>query len=109
MTPGVRSVVCPTLPAAHVVYWKVAISQSWLIGTFRLIYKNKGTPYKFENCPPKTNLSCFGKLFTAVLNNRLTKFTEDFFIIISEVQAGFRKGYSTGDNIFILNGITDIL
>jgi hypothetical protein len=44
-------------------------------------------------------LSCFGKLFTAVLLTRLNAFSENFSIL-NENQSGFRKGYSTIDNIF---------
>ena len=39
-----------------------------------------------------TLLSCLGKLFTSVINERLTVFI-DSNQIISETQAGFRKGY----------------
>jgi phosphate starvation-inducible membrane PsiE len=46
-------------------------------------------------------LSCFGKLFTAVLLTRLNVFSEKFSIL-NENQSGFRRGYSTIDNIFVL-------
>ena len=35
-----------------------------------------------NNYKPNTILSCFGKLFTAVLNERLTKYSDDVFIFI---------------------------
>jgi hypothetical protein len=38
-------------------------------------------------------------MFSAVLNNRLTKFS-DAFELITIAQADFRKGFSTNDNIF---------
>jgi hypothetical protein len=43
-----------------------------------------------------TLISCVGKLFTSILNSRLNFFANDLNII-SENQAGFRKGYSTVD------------
>jgi hypothetical protein len=46
-------------------------------------------------------MSCFGKLFTAVMLTRLNAFSEKFSIL-NENQSGFRKGYSTIDNIFVL-------
>ena len=46
----------------------------------------------------------FGKLFSRVLNNRLSAWAEDYHIYI-EAQAGFRKEMGTIDNIFILHGL----
>jgi hypothetical protein len=45
--------------------------------------------------------SCLSKTFTAVLNNRLNKFADEVELI-SGAQAGFRSGFSTVDNIFVL-------
>ena len=53
-----------------------------------------------------TLLSTLGKLFTKVLNNRLT-FWSDTYDIISYSQAIFRKGRRTIDNIFIIQSIVD--
>ena len=52
-------------------------------------------------------MSCFGKLFTAVLNNRLNRYLEDMNIL-NEEQAGFRKSYSTTDHIFNLKCLIDL-
>ena len=46
-------------------------------------------------------VSCFGKLFTSVLNNSLVTF-DDTNNVISDAQFGFRKQMSTIDAIFIL-------
>ena len=48
------------------------IPDSWIEGSIRPIYKNNGNTRNPENYRPITILSCFGKLFTAVLNLRLT-------------------------------------
>ena len=54
------------------------------------IFKNKGSPNDSDNYRPITILSCLGKLFTSVLNNRLSTFLKDN-VVLSENQAGFRK------------------
>ena len=43
----------------------------WLIRSIKPIYKNKGNPLDPKNFRPITILSCLGKLFTAILNERL--------------------------------------
>ena len=52
-------------------------------------------------------LSCFGKFFTGVLNNRLTEFVI-YLKAINENQAGFRKNYSTIDHSFVLKNVIDL-
>ena len=51
--------------------------------------------------------SCFGKLFTSILNNRLTDYLEEYDLM-SEVPAGFRHGCSTIDHVFTLSCLIDI-
>ena len=72
------------------------------------IYKRTGSPDEPENYRPITILSCFGKLFTAIINQRLHTFLESNGIL-EENQAGFRSGYSTTDHIFTLHALTEIL
>jgi len=52
------------------------IPESWQIGSIIPIYKNKGDINSPKNYRPITLLSCIGKLFTAILNKRLTDFNE---------------------------------
>ena len=85
-----------------------SIPQNWTLGNILPIYKNKGDKNKPENYRPITLVSCFGKLFTAILNNRLNKYAEDVEMI-NPCQAGFRKDYSTADNIFVINSLIDLL
>ena len=54
-----------------------------------------------------TILSCLGKLFSNLLNDRLTQFVEKNRIIGPE-QAGFRPGFSTTDHMFCLKALIDI-
>ena len=84
------------------------IPESWTYGEILSIYKNKGEKSQLENYRPITLLSCFGKLFTSILNKRLTNYVEKFELINS-CQAGFRKGYSTIDNLFVIQSLIEIL
>ena len=73
---------------------------SWAKGIIVPIFK------KGERTDPNyymdiTLLSILGKVFTIILNKRITKWTENNKII-AENQAGFRKGYQTSDHIFTL-------
>ena len=61
-----------------------------------------------ENYRQITLLSCLGKLFSAVLNERLNNFLSENCILF-ENQAGFRKHYSTSDNIFVLYSLFELL
>ena len=81
---------------------------SWLEGSITPIYKNKGDSSDPANYRPITILSCLGKVFTAVLNNRLTDFI-DTHKLLNENQAGFRKEYSTSDHIFVLSSLIEII
>ena len=84
------------------------IPKSWTEGCIVPIYKNKGAHNNPENYRPITLVSCLGKLFTSLLNNRLQKFAEEFSLIQNN-QAGFRKKYSTVDHIFSLHMLINIL
>ena len=77
------------------------ITETWTLGQIKPIYKNKGDPKQPENYRPITLLSSFGKLFTSIINKRLTSLSENRNII-SWTQGGFRKKFSTTDNLFVL-------
>ena len=80
----------------------------WLVGNIKPIYKNKGNPLDPKNFRPITILSCLGKLFTAILNERLCRFSEEA-LLMNENQFGFRKSYSTTDSFFTLFSFFEIL
>ena len=84
------------------------IPDNWTIGIIKPIYKNKGSTDLPENYRPISLLSCFGKLFTCLINNRLNTYAETYGVI-HETQAGFRKSFSSADNIFILKGLIDLM
>ena len=54
-----------------------------------------------------TVLSCSGKLFTSVINDRIHSFLETNDILGNE-QSGFRKGHSTMDHVFAVHCLTDV-
>ena len=80
------------------------VSDSWTLDDILPIYKNKRNIRHPENYRPITILSCFGKLFTSILNTRITKYVEENEKINS-CQVGFRKGFSTTDNLFVLQSL----
>ena len=51
-----------------------------------------------------TITSCFGKLFTLIINERLLEFL-NHKKTINVCQIGFRKGYRTADHVFVPNTI----
>jgi hypothetical protein len=76
------------------------IPNTWLADNIVPFYKNKGTTTDPKNFRPVTILSCFGKLFTSVLYNRLNTFSDEFLLLI-ENQTIFRKNCSTLDNTLL--------
>ena len=54
-----------------------------------------------------TLMSCLGKVFTGILNNRLASLSDEIGLLTS-VQAGFRNAHSTADNIFILHSLINL-
>jgi hypothetical protein len=84
------------------------VPESWLITNIIPNIENKwdsNDPNKFR---PITIVSCLGIIFTVVLTERLNEYSDDFLILI-ENQCGFRQGYCTMDNIFMLYAFFDLL
>jgi hypothetical protein len=73
----------------------------WPWESLKPFIKNKGDPNDPDNYRAITLVSSLGKLFTSILNSRLKK-NSDETDLVTKSQAGFRAGYSTQDNIFIL-------
>ena len=82
------------------------VPTEWCIGIIVPIYKNKGQDTNPDHYRGITLLSCLGKLFTSILNQRITQFFEAEQVI-GEEQAGFRSGYSTTGHVFVLKSIID--
>ena len=75
--------------------------EEWAAGIIVVLFKG-GDKKELNNYRGITLLSILGKLFVGILNNRLTKFSEEYEVI-NENQAGFRKGYRTTDHILTLS------
>ena len=73
----------------------------WSEGIIVPLFK-KNDPNDVNNYRGVTLVSCFSKIFTGVLNNRLKNWVEDNNVL-SDSQFGFRKGRSTTDACFVLN------
>ena len=83
------------------------VPDEWGVGLIKPLYKGKGNVHDCDNYRGITLLSCIGKLFTTVLNNRLNAFISSNSIL-SQNQAGFRKAHSTLDHVFSLKCLIDI-
>ena len=67
----------------------------------------KGSKNLVDNYRGVTLLSTLGKLFTRLLNNRLSFWVDTYGVLIEE-QYGFRSGRSTVDSIFVLNSLLNL-
>lgn len=91
----------------NIIFDTGLVPEVWTEGIICPIYKNKGDANNPDNYRGITVLSCFGKLFTAVLNLRLNNYLENMSLLCEE-QTGFRKGYSTMDHTFNLKCLMDL-
>jgi hypothetical protein len=64
----------------NIIFETGIVPDNWLMGNIKPIYKNKGDKMDPKNYRPITILSCLEKHFTAVLSERLTKYSVDFFL-----------------------------
>ena len=83
------------------------IPDKWAEGYIVPIYKNKGNVMESDNYSGITFLSCMGKLFTSILNNKLNDYLSRYETL-GEEQAGFRKHYGTRGHIFDLKCLIDL-
>ena len=83
------------------------IPKEWCISLIQPIFKNKGESGDPDNYRGISLISCFGKLFTMAINERLTNYLDNVGLIGDE-QAGFRKNYSTLDHIYVISSLIDL-
>ena len=81
--------------------------EKWSEGYIVPLHK-KGDINVASNYRGITLLSTLGKLFTKILNDRLSSWAENYHVYI-EAQAGFRQNMGTVDNIFVLHSIISCL
>jgi hypothetical protein len=79
------------------------VPKDWARGLIFPLYKN-GDPRVPDNYRGISLLSVVGKVYTSVLNARVTKWCEKHGVLTDE-QAGFRPGRSTVDHIFSLSEV----
>ena len=79
------------------------IPKDWARGLIFPIFK-EGDPKVPDNYRGITLLSVVGKLYSMVLNRRVTGWCERHKVLVEE-QAGFRPGRSTQDHLFTLSEI----
>ena len=79
--------------------------EAWGLGIIVPLFKS-GEPEDPNNYRGISINSCISKLFTMLLNDRLTNFTEVNHTIHFN-QLGFRKGFRTADHVFTLKTIID--
>ena len=77
--------------------------EGWSEGYIIPLHK-KGSRFEAENYRGISLLSSLGKLFTRLMNNRLTEWSEKYYVLI-EAQAGFRVNMSTVDDVFLLHSL----
>ena len=85
------------------IFDKGDMPSEWCENIICPLYKS-GTSTNPENYRGISLINSIGKIFTGILTTRLQKWSEENGVI-DESQAGFRKGYSTTDNIFSLQAI----
>jgi hypothetical protein len=56
---------------SNLIFSSGIIPDTWLAGNIVPFYENKGKQTDPKNFRPITILSCFGKIFTSVMSNRL--------------------------------------
>ena len=99
-----KNVLLPILLSLfNKIFEKGTFPEEWSEGYIIPLHK-KGSRSEAENYRGITLLSSLGKLFTRVINNRLTDWSEEYYVLI-EAQAGFRVNMSTIDDVFVLHSL----
>ena len=97
------------LPILHKLFNRLfefgEFPEDWCNSIIVPLYK-RGNINEPSNYRGISLLDVFGKIYTGVLNRRLT-FYVNMFNKLSESQSGFRENYSTIDNAFILQSLID--
>ena len=99
-TYGMKRVLCRFFNA---VFFKGQFPMNWTRSSIVPIFK-KGDPTSPDNYRGICLSSVFSKVYTSIITKRIQDWAEAINII-DEEQAGFRRGYSTIDNMFILHSI----
>ena len=88
------------------IFLRESIPDSFRISILTPLFK-KGDPSLPSNYRGLSLMNTICKIFNSIILNRINFWLEKFNIM-NEFQAGFRKHYSTIDNIFSLTNIVEI-
>jgi len=102
-TEGFLQIICDVF---NRMYEGMSVDESFNSVLLCPVYK-KGDRSDVNNYRGISFGNTIGKLFASVMNERLKKWV-DANDRLNEFQAGFRKGYSTIDNVFSLIGMVNI-
>ena len=100
---GGDAVLCFLTKLFNTLFSKGLYPKEWSKAIIIPIYK-KGDPENTDNYRGVSLLSIVSKCYTTILNTRLYSWLEDNDML-SDSQAGFRRNYSTVDQIFNLYSI----
>ncbi len=89
----------------NMVYNSGHFPEMWTKGVIIPVYK-KGSTCDTNNYRGITLVSCMAKLFTTIINKRLTDWCDENSVL-TDAQFGFRKGRSTVDAIFVLSSLIE--
>jgi len=89
----------------NVIFDRGEFPRAWCDSVIIPLYK-KGNRTSPDNYRGIALTSVLSKVFLHIVNDRINRWTEDKELILEE-QAGFRKGYSTVDNIFVLYNVIE--
>ena len=90
----------------NTIFEQGRVPRRWGTGIICPLYKGKGDKNTVDNYRGITLLNVIEKIFTRVLAERIKKWAEREGKL-SPAQAGFREGFSTVDNILIVNAVRD--
>ena len=100
--------LCPIFTKLfNVILVSGVIPEAWSQGLIVPIYKKKCEVTDPNNYTGISLLSCIGKLFTSLISQCISQYVEQFEIIGDE-QAGFRKGFSAMDHLFVFNNLIQL-
>lgn len=105
LTHGKDVLCAPISKLFNIIFKSNCTPNIWSEGHVTSIFKS-GDPKNPDNYRGITILSCLGKLFTSLLKERLHTYL-DVHNLLNKWQAGFRPGYRTSDQTFILKTIVN--
>ena len=88
------------------LYENECYPKSLALSIVQPIFKKKGSPNNPDNWRGVALIPTIAKIYTKILCSRLRSWSAEKNMICDN-QAGFRAGYSTGDNVFVLKTLID--